>query len=137
MKEFDKIYIAKYSEIIGTWQTGRDLGVKTQEVEDILENLKTIGLYDVYKNMSNYEWDELEKKSDIEILNIYLTKVPGYFIKIFNEIVEEFREEIPNYKYLFEMYKPEEYKYNFDYFREEDFDGEEWKQIGKLNYEVI
>ena len=33
-------------------------------------------------------------------------------------------------------YKSEENGFYFDYFCEEDFEGEEWKQIGKLNYEI-
>ena len=65
-----------------------------------------------------------------------MSKIPRNYTKIFKEIVAEFREEEPCYRYLFEVYNPEDYKFEFDYFREEDFEGEEWKQIGKLNYEV-
>lgn len=30
MKEFDKIYIAKYDNILSDWQIGRDLGKEEQ-----------------------------------------------------------------------------------------------------------
>lgn len=86
--------------------------------------------------MSDDDWEKLEHKNDIQILNIYMPKVPGYYTKIFDEIIEEFREEIPNFRYMFELFKPEDYEFKFDYFKEEDFEGEEWKQIGKLNYEI-
>ena len=110
MKEFDKIYVAKYSDILTVRQISEDLGVKKQAVETVLENLKSTGLYEVYKDISDYEWDELEKKSDIEILNKYLSKIPGYHIQMFNKILEEFKEE-QDYRYLFEMYKPEDYAF--------------------------
>lgn len=136
MKEFDKIYVAKYSYILTTWQIGKDLGEKTQEVDKVLDELKTIGLYNVYKNMSDYEWEKLESKTDSEILSTYMPKIPRNHDEIFSKLVAEFREEIPDYRYVFEMYKPEDYTFEFDYFCEEDFEGEEWKQIGKLNYEI-
>lgn len=136
MKEFDKIYVAKYSDIIGTWQIGRDLEVKTEQVEQVLEDLKQTGLYDIYRKMPDEEWEKLEKKKDSYILKTYMSRIPRNYAKIFSEIVEELREEIPDYRYFFELYKPEDYKFEFDYFQEEDFEGEEWLQIGKLNYEI-
>lgn len=48
----------------------------------------------------------------------------------------ELKADILEEKPTFEIYRSENYEFEFDYFREEDFDGEEWKQIGKLNYEV-
>lgn len=136
MKEFDKIYLAKYHEVIEIYQICRDLKINAKELEYIVEELKEKGLYEIYKKMSDDEWEKLENKSDFEILSIYMPKVFGHYKKIFNEIVTEFEEEIPDYRYLFEIYKPEEYKFEFDYFCKEDFEGEEWKQIGKMNYEI-
>lgn len=136
MKEFDKIYIAKYYETIEKWQICRDLKIKMHELDAIVRTLKEKGLYDIYKKMSDDEWEKLEKKDDLEIQRIYMQKIPGYYIKMFNEIVKEFKEEIPEYRYLFEMYKPKDFNFEFDYFRDEDFEGEKWKQIGKLNYEI-
>lgn len=136
MKEFDKIYVAKYSDILTIWQIGEDLGEKTQKVEQVLDELKTIGLYNVYKNMSDYEWEKLENKTDSEILSTYMPKIPGYYLKIFDKIVAEFKEDLTEEIHRFEIYKTEENSFYFDYFCEEDFEGEEWKQIGKLNYEI-
>ena len=56
--------------------------------------------------------------------------------EIFKEIVKELVREAIDYRYLFEQYKPEDYIFEFDYFQENDFENEEWKQIGKLNYEI-
>ena len=136
MKEFDKIYVAKYYDVVDKWLICRDFYIKRDELEDIVKDLKTKGLYDIYKKMPDEEWESLEKKKDSYIQKTYMSKVPRNYAKIFSEIVEEFREEAPCYRYLFEIYKPEDYTFEFDYFREEDFDGEEWKQIGKLNYEI-
>lgn len=60
--EFDKIYIAKYIEIIGKSQMAKDLHTSTKNIEEILEELKRSGLFGIYKNISEDEWAELEKK---------------------------------------------------------------------------
>lgn len=136
MKEFDKIYVAKYYEVIEKWEFCRDFKITKAELDSIVEDLKQTGLYDIYRKISDEEWEKLEKKKDSYILKVYMSKIPRDYAKIFSEIVEEFREKIPDYRYLFELYKPEDYKFEFDYFYEENFEGEEWKQIGKLNYEI-
>lgn len=137
MKEFDKIYIAKYYDDIEKWQIQRDLNINKEKLENIVKELKQSGIYDIYKKLSDDEWETLEKKSNLYILKKYYPQIPEYYTRIFNEIIADFRrEEVTTYKYQFEMYKPEEYIFNFDYFKEGNFEGEEWKQIGKLNYEV-
>ena len=40
MKEFDKIYVAKYYEAIPKWQLSRDLGIKVDKLESIVDELK-------------------------------------------------------------------------------------------------
>lgn len=136
MKEFDKIYVAKYYEVIEKWEFCRDFKITKIELDGIVKDLKQTGLYEIYRKMSDDEWEKLEKKKDSYILKNYMPKIQRDYAKIFSEIVAELREEIPCYRYLFELYKPENYKFEFDYFREEDFEGEEWIQIGKLNYEI-
>ena len=141
MKEFDKIYVAKYYEAIPKWQLCRDFGIKVDKIEAVVEELKQTGLYDIYKRMSDDEWEMLEKKSDSYILEKYLPSKQVDYSKIFDELVKELKLEIAEdakeiHRYKFEIYKPEDYIFEFDYFREEDFEGEEWKQIGKLNYEI-
>lgn len=141
MKEFDKIYVAKYYEAIPKWQLSRDLGIKVDKLESIVDELKQKGLYDIYKRLSDDEWEKLEKKTDSFILNTYLPKKQVDYIKIFNEFIIEFKLQIAEdaketHRYKFEIYKPEDYNFEFNYFQEEDFEGEEWKKIGKLNYEI-
>ena len=136
MKEFDKIYVAKYYGIVEKWQFCRDFQITKQQLDDIVKDLKETGLYDIYRKMSDDEWETLEKKRNSEILDKYLPKVPINYSKIFSELVLEFDEEIECYRYLFEIYKPEDYIFEFDYFQENDFENEEWKRIGKMNYEI-
>ena len=136
MKEFDKIYVAKYYEVIDKGQICKDFYIKVDELEYIVTNLKQTGLYDIYKKISDEEWEKLEKKKDSYILKIYMSKIPRNYPKIFNEIVEELREEIPCYRYLFEMYRPEDYKFEFDYFQNKNFEGEEWKKIPQFDYSL-
>lgn len=136
MKEFDKIYIAKYYEVIEKWEFCREFKITKAELDGIVKDLKQTGLYDIYKKISDDEWEKLEKKKDAEILEKYSPKIEINYSKIFNELVLEFDEEIPCYRYLFEIYKPEDYNFEFDYFKEDNFENEEWKQIGKLNYEI-
>lgn len=63
MKEFDKIYVAKYYEAIPKWQLSRDLGIKVDKLESIVDELKQKGLYEIYKRLSDDEWEKLEKKN--------------------------------------------------------------------------
>lgn len=141
MKEFDKIYVAKYYEAIPKWQLSRDLGIKVDKLESIVDELKQKGLYEIYKRLSDDEWEKLEKKTDSFILNTYLPKKQVDYIKIFNEFIIEFKLQIAEdaketHRYKFEIYKPEDYNFEFNYFQEEDFEGEVWKKIGILNYEI-
>lgn len=137
LREFDKIYIAKYYDLIEKWQILREFNLKEDELENIVKDLRQIGIYEVYKNMSDEEWEMLEKKSDLYILRTYLPKIPGYYLKIFNKIVANFKEDLETtYKYQFEIYNQKKNTFNFDYFKEGNFDDEEWKRIGKMNYEI-
>lgn len=135
MKEFEKIYIAKYDKILSDWQIGRDLEIKTSEVYTIKQELKESGLYDIYKKMSDDEWDLLSNKTDVEILKTYLPKTQNFNKRVFAEIKNIFEiKELSIYD--FKIYKEKDYVYKFDYFKESDFEDEEWKKIGTLNYEI-
>ena len=135
MKEFDKIYIAKYDNILSDWQIGRDLEVKTDKVCTIKEELKKNGLYEIYRNMSDYEWDSLSNKTNEQILKNYLPRTQNFYERIFNKVKKVFEpEELAIYK--FKIYKPKENIFKFDYFNENNFEDEEWKEIGQLNYEI-
>lgn len=136
MKEFDKIYLAKYFGKIENWQIRRDLRVSIKDIENAIQEIKENGLYETYKQMPDEEWEKLENKKDSEILSMYLPKNRRYHIKIFNQIVKEFKVDLVEEIHKFEIYKPEKHVFYFDYFFEDDFEGEEWKRIGKLNYEI-
>lgn len=135
MKEFDKIYIAKYDEILSDWQIGRDLEVKTDKVCTIKEELKENGLYKLYRNMPDDEWDTLSNKTDEQIIKTYLPRTQNFYERIFNKVKKVFEpKELAIYK--FKIYKPKENIFKFDYFNENNFKDEEWKKIGPLNYEI-
>ena len=70
MKEFDKIYIAKYYDAIEKWQIQRDFNINEKELENIVKDLKQTGIYDIYKKLSDDEWETLEK-----IRFVYFKKV--------------------------------------------------------------
>lgn len=135
MKEFDKIYIAKYDKILSDLQIGRDLEVKTNKVYEVKEKLKENGLYEIYRNMSDYEWDSLSNKTDVEILRIYLPKTQNFFERVFDKVKKTFEPEESSI-YNFKVYKAKESISKFDYFNENNFEDEEWKEIGQLNYEI-
>lgn len=132
--EFDKIYMAKYIEIIGKSQMSKDLHTSTKNIEEILEELKRSGLFGIYKNISEDEWAELEKKTNQAILNKYIPKVEANNKKIFGELLEIFEVDIIETIMKFPLYNYKEWDFKFDYFKEEDYQNEEWKQIGKFNY---
>ena len=135
MKEFDKIYIAKYDEILSNWQIGEDLEIRPDKVCTIKEELKESGLYDIYRNISDDEWDSLSNKSDMEILRTYLPRTQNFYEKIFDKVKKAFElEELAIYKS--KVYKAKERIIKFDYFSENNFKDEEWKKIGQLNYEI-
>lgn len=135
MKEFDKIYIAKYDNILSDWQIGRDLEVKTDKVCTIKAELKENGLYNIYRNMSDDEWDSLSNKTDEQILKTYLPKTQNFYERVFDKVKKAFESEEPSI-YKFKVYKAKESISKFDYFNENNFEDEEWKKIGQLNYEI-
>lgn len=60
-----------------------------------------------------------------------------YKYKFFKEIVKMFAAEpLENIAKQFPVYNETKYTFDFDYFREEDFPEEEWKQIGNMNYSI-
>ena len=65
--------------------------------------------------------EEILRKSDKEIFK--------EIIKVFNVNLHEVIMQFPKYEY-----KKDDF--DKDYMQEEDFEGEEWKKIGNLNYEV-
>lgn len=156
MKEFNKIYCAKYYENLGSGVLARDLGYNKSEIEKIIKQLKEEGLYDIYKNLSDDEWDKLEKKSDDFIRNKYLgndnklevekeikiiipkkknenkptSKSLAHQYKVWKEIIKAFTVE----KHNFIEYDPfkDELKRRMNMV----IVGEEWKKINDYDYSI-
>lgn len=136
MKEFDKIYIAKYKDILTERQLAEDLNTGLENIKTVICDLEEKGLLDVYKNISDYEWESLENKTDEYILKKYLVKSIKYNEKVFKEIIKEFNINFKEVIMQFPKYLYTKEDFNRDYMQESDYEGEEWKQIGQLNYEI-
>ena len=93
ISEFDKIYIAKYIEIIGKRQVAEDIHISQEKVEDVIQNLKRSGLYDVYQELSDEEWERIERSSNEEVLRKYLPQVINSKV-VFEEIFEIFKVDL-------------------------------------------
>lgn len=136
MKEFDKIYLAKYGDILTTRQLAEDLKTTQKEITDILVELKINGIYDIYKNISDYEWEKLEKLEDKQIKIKYFKKSKIMQEKVKKEIFNTFNVDLHETIIQFPKYEYAKIDFDRDYIQEEDYEDEEWKQIGVLNYKV-
>lgn len=136
MKEFDKIYIAKYKDILTIRQLAEDLRTSQKQVNETIIELQKKGLDKIYQNISDLEWEKLEDKKDEYILKKYLHLSKKNNEKAFKDILEIFNKNISNSISKFEIYENTKEKFNFNYFYEKDFINEEWKQVGKLNYKI-
>lgn len=135
ISEFDKIYIAKYIEIIGKRQVAEDVHISQEKVEDVIQNLKRSGLYDIYKNLPDEEWERIERSSNEEVLRKYLPQVINSKA-VFEEIFEIFNVDLLETIMKFPLYNCTYWNFKFDYFKNKDYKDEEWKQIEGLNYLV-
>lgn len=134
--EFNKIYIAKYFEIIGIRQVAEDIKESQEKVKEALQDLKRSGLYEIYYNLSDSEWEKLEKLKDEEILKKYIPKTKDNNTKTFEELLEIFNINITETIMKFPLYNYTEDDFKFDYFKETDYENEKWEKVGKLNYMV-
>ena len=136
MKEFDKIYLSKYGDILTIRQLAEDLMTTQKEIIKVLEELRINGVYEVYKNISDYEWEKLEKIEDKHIKARYFKYSKCLQEKVKQEIFNAFKINIHEVIMQFPKYEYKKDDFDKDYMQEEDFEGEEWKKIGNLNYEV-
>lgn len=136
MKEFDKIYIAKYYEQIGISEISKGFYITKREVKDIVNDLRRSGLYKIYKNMSDTEWERLEDKKDKGVKEKYMKQAKESNKNLFKEIVRTFQVDIHEEIGKFPIFNQNEKDFDFNYFYEKDFTNEEWKKIGDLHYEV-
>lgn len=136
MKEFDKIYLSKYESILTTRQLAEDLRTTQKEITNTLNNLKANGVNEVYKEISDFEWEDLEKLKDEQIKIMYFKKSKILQEKLKKEILNAFKVNLHEVIMGFPKYKYKKDDFDKDYMQEEDFEGEEWRKIGNLNYEV-
>lgn len=136
MKEFNKIYLAKYESVLTTRQLAEDLRTTQKEITNTLNNLKANGVNEVYKEISDFEWEDLEKLKDEQIKIMYFKKSKILQEKLKKEILNAFKVNLHEVIMGFPKYKYKKDDFDKDYMQEEDFEGEEWRKIGNLNYKV-
>lgn len=133
MKEFDKIYIAKYQDFLTIRQLAEDLHVSNSIIINIQKELNERGLNEIYKNIPDKEWEKLQYVTDEKIKTKYYCKSRVIRKKVLNEILKDFNTNIIR---NFPIYKYNKKYFDRDYFQEKDFENEEWIKIGILNYEI-
>lgn len=137
MKEFDKIYIAKYKDILTIGQIAEDMRTTQKEINKIIEELKETGLDTIYENIPDEEWEKLENKTDIYILKKYIHLSRKNNDKAFKELINKFNKiDLIESIRKFPVYELKKDNFNFNYFYEKDFKNEEWKQVGNLKYKI-
>lgn len=78
----------------------------------------------------------MEGKSNTYILNKYNKKLKEREQQIFQELIKAFEIDIIQQIRNFPRYKEAKETFNRDYLQKEDYEGEEWKDIYKLNYQI-
>ena len=136
MKEFDKIYVAKYEEMLTLRQLADDLNTTIKKVADISEELKLNGIKDIYKNIPDNEWEKLEKLQDEQIKTRYYKESKYMQDKVKQEIFKIYKiENISKCIKKFPIYSETKEDFNRNYI-ENNYEDEKWKRIGTSNYEV-
>lgn len=125
MKEFDKIYIAKYINIDSINNIAYSLGKTNEEIKNIITELKNNDLYQIYKEMPDEEWEQIENKSNSYIRKKYLKQIKKDKYKSFYELINLFK--LP--KHRFKIYYEEDYKLK-------PIKNEKWKQIKEFHYSI-
>lgn len=136
MKEFDKIYLVKYESILSTRQLAEDLRDTQKEIVKSLSELKANGMYDVYKNISDYEWEQLKQLEDKQIKIKYFKESKAIQEKVKKELFNNFKANLHEIIMQFQKYECKKDNFDRDYMQEADYEDEEWRNIGNLNYKV-
>ena len=135
MKECDKIYVAKYKNVLTLRQLAEDLRTNQNEILNVIEQLEKLKLSEIYNKIPDEEWEKLEKKKDDEVKKKYYKYSGPINQKVWQEIITEFNQFRKTIN-QFEQYQQEEKDFFEQYQQEEKYLNEEWKQIGNLNYMV-
>lgn len=130
MKEFDKIYVAKYEKALSIRQLAEDLKSTSEEIENIVNNLNETGLMKIYKSIPDEEWERLEKYTDEKIRLRYYKQSKEIHKKAFGKIIKEFTEE----KVEFEIF--DQVNYELKQIANSTIKNEKWKKIPGFNYSM-
>ena len=130
MKEFDKIYVAKYEKVLTTRQLAEDLRTTQKELLNIIENLKAIGMIDVYKNIPDEEWEKLERQTDEQIRFKYYKYSETINKKYFMEILEFFEPKKPKFLIF------DQVNYELKGIKDSVIIDEKWKKIPNFDYSM-
>ena len=130
MKEFDKIYIAKYKHMLTIRQLAEDLKESQEQINKTIIELQEKGLDEIYLHIPDSEWENLEHKTDEYILKKYLHLSKKNNEKVIRELIDVFRIEKHNFE-VFDSFK-DEIKRRKDMI----ITNEEWKPLKDFNYSV-
>lgn len=126
--EFDRVYIIKYLDELGIQEISKSFQTSSKIIEEVIEEIKVLGLYKYYKDMPENEWENLSgrtKRRQQELINEGYKR---YSKQLFKNLVNEFKEEYP----MFEKY------YNSSHMPSIEITGEdeEWEIIKGFNYSI-
>lgn len=139
MKEFNKMYIAKYEGFLTMRQLAEDLRTTQEDIYNIKRQMQRNGILEIYKNISDEEWEKLEKLKDWQIKFRYYKKSAIIQEKTKKEIYKEFEDyyekTIKEELLKFEIF--DEYKWIFKGLKDQIMEEqEEWKQIPNFEYSI-
>lgn len=135
MKEFDKIYVAKYGDILTRRQLAEDLRTNRIEIQNVVTELEQKGIKEIYVNITDEEWEKLEKLDDEQIRFKYYKKskiiqktIKRYFFELFD--IPTIKEELEKFEQF------DEYVFKGKFAPVIIDEEEKWKQIPGFEYSL-
>lgn len=135
MKEFDKIYVAKYGDILTRRQLAEDLRTNKIEIQNVVTELEQKGIKEIYVNITDEEWEKLEKLDDEQIRFKYYKKskiiqktIKRYFFELFG--IPTIKEELEKFEQF------DEYVFKGKFAPVIIDEEEKWKQIPGFEYSL-
>lgn len=98
--EFDRIYIAKYFEKLGVSELSKSFETTNSQILKIIEEFKTKGFYQYYKDMPENEWENLSGRSKRRQRELIEEGFKKFQKEIFYKLVNMLKEE----KTIFQKY---------------------------------
>lgn len=126
--EFDRVYIVKYFEKLGVSELSKSFETTNSQILKIIEEFKTKGLYQYYKDMPENEWENLSGRSKRRQRELIEEGFKKFQKEIFYKLVNMLKEE----KTIFQKY------YDPTHIPEIKITGEdeEWKKIPQFEYSI-